>query len=93
MHHHATITQEREMTTNKATLAHRAKTLGFELYSDHSWHQGDDGLWRSRWCLHKLTGRDGHLSPYQRDASFYRTLRDVADRLDHEQISSDRRYG
>jgi hypothetical protein len=38
------------MTTNKATLAHRAKTLGFELYSDHSWHQGDDGLWRSRWC-------------------------------------------
>ena len=72
----------------RATLSRKAKSLGFELYSDHSWHQGDDGMWRSHWALHKNNGQ--YASPYRSDVSFFRTLAEVDQRLDYEQIIADR---
>ena len=69
----------------RATLARKAERLGFALERDNSWQQSDSGMFHARWRLIEQRG-----SSHRRASSWFRTLAEVDQRLDHEQIKADR---
>jgi hypothetical protein len=71
----------------RATLARKAQRLGFALERDNSWQSSDDGMFQSRWRLSEMAGNQ--RSPYYRASSWFRTLAEVDQRLDYEQIKAD----